>query len=283
MQWRFQDMNLVKHLQKSSMLTSSPLIQNICQPLLNNDIDFFVYGKTYSDDSIVALSTHSAWLEHYIPNVYNLNYVENYLFETTVNQPVLVSADIFPDNRAFRHAKSEFGLQCGLAVPVMNGGSREMFYFATKNSSYGMYNFFLANIDLLKNFITYFKEKADKLINEAENAKLPSVFKCIEPSTDIDQQSLNLLPRKIKQDIFTKINPDKHYLINDAQNRYLTTTEYKCIPWLIKGKTAEEIGIILGMSRRTVEAHIANMKNKFDCIKTIQLIYTLIKLGLNEF
>ena len=53
----------------------------------------------------------------------------------------------------------------------------------------------------------------------------------------------------------------------------LTDCEIECINWLIKGKSAEEIGLILRLSRRTIESHINNIKKKTQCYKQFQLGY----------
>ena len=66
--------------------------------------------------------------------------------------------------------------------------------------------------------------------------------------------------------------------VNDKiQNIVLTERETECINWLIKGKSAEEIGLILNLSKRTVESHIHNIKEKTQCYKQFQLGYLVGK------
>lgn len=57
--------------------------------------------------------------------------------------------------------------------------------------------------------------------------------------------------------------------------RNLTTRELECIKWMRHGKTINEIAIILQISRRTVEAHIRNIKAKWGCDTLFQLGVTL--------
>jgi DNA-binding CsgD family transcriptional regulator len=42
----------------------------------------------------------------------------------------------------------------------------------------------------------------------------------------------------------------------------LSPREYECLMWSARGKTAWEIGVILGISRRTVVYHLENAKQK---------------------
>ncbi|MBY0545329.1 MAG: helix-turn-helix transcriptional regulator, partial [Gammaproteobacteria bacterium] len=69
----------------------------------------------------------------------------------------------------------------------------------------------------------------------------------------------------------------RHYL----GNSYLTKREIECIKWSIHGKSAEEIAVIVNISRRTVETHLENIKIKFNCYNKFQLGYIIGQLGIN--
>jgi DNA-binding CsgD family transcriptional regulator len=252
----------------------------ICKPLVNLDIDFFVYVKLWKDNRAIVLTTNSIWLEHYLSNLYNLKYLKNFIFESTIIQPQLVSTEIYPENEAFKYAYNTFNYRYGLVVPFANNDSKEVCYFATKNQSPIMYNNFMGNLDLLTQFKFYFKERAEKLLKKLERNKLPSMSNHLISTIENDNSKLQLLPNEIKDQILNIIQANRYYLKLDPNEMYLTKMEYNVVLWLIKGKAADEIGIILGISRRTVEGHILKIKDKFDCNKTTQLIYKLIKFGL---
>ncbi len=59
----------------------------------------------------------------------------------------------------------------------------------------------------------------------------------------------------------------------------ITPREMECGRWLILGKTAGETATILGLSRRTVEDHLASMKIKLDCSNKVRLAVTLLSFG----
>src|SRR3989338_8040869 len=61
---------------------------------------------------------------------------------------------------------------------------------------------------------------------------------------------------------------------------YLTVREYECVDYLIRGKTAEEIAIILNISKRTVETHVQNIKRKMNCYNQFRLGYLLGRLDI---
>ena len=66
----------------------------------------------------------------------------------------------------------------------------------------------------------------------------------------------------------------------EPEESKLTSREREVLHWAASGKTFEEIGIILGISRRTVEAHIYNAMKKLDVYNTPQAVAKAILLGL---
>jgi LuxR family transcriptional regulator, quorum-sensing system regulator BjaR1 len=60
----------------------------------------------------------------------------------------------------------------------------------------------------------------------------------------------------------------------------LTTREREVLCWAMKGKTAWEIGLILHISTRTVETHIAHACTKLDAANRTQAVAVAIKKGL---
>ncbi len=52
----------------------------------------------------------------------------------------------------------------------------------------------------------------------------------------------------------------------------VTARQLECLAWAGEGKTALEIGIILGISARTVEGHLAKICEAFGVRKRIQAV-----------
>lgn len=63
----------------------------------------------------------------------------------------------------------------------------------------------------------------------------------------------------------------------------LTNQESLCLFYLLRGKTAREIGQILNRSHRTIEIHIDHIKKKFSCSKKSELIEKAISLGFLNY
>lgn len=65
---------------------------------------------------------------------------------------------------------------------------------------------------------------------------------------------------------------------DDAPN--LTPRERECLTWAANGKTDAEIGMILNISHRTVNAHMANAYQKLGCVSREQAVVKALLLRL---
>jgi DNA-binding CsgD family transcriptional regulator len=62
-------------------------------------------------------------------------------------------------------------------------------------------------------------------------------------------------------------------------NASLTSRQSECLYYLIMGMSAKEIGETMSISKRTVEYHIAILKNKLHCRSKSSLIEQGLKLN----
>jgi LuxR family quorum-sensing system transcriptional regulator SolR len=60
----------------------------------------------------------------------------------------------------------------------------------------------------------------------------------------------------------------------------LTQRELEILCWTAEGKTASEIGLILGLSDRTINFHINNFVRKLECNNKIQAAVKAVAIGL---
>ena len=60
----------------------------------------------------------------------------------------------------------------------------------------------------------------------------------------------------------------------------LTPRELECLRWTMDGKTAWEVGAILGISERTAVLHVNNAMHKLACVNKHQAVLKALRLGL---
>jgi len=59
----------------------------------------------------------------------------------------------------------------------------------------------------------------------------------------------------------------------------LTKKQSECLFYLIRGKSSKEISLLLKKSKRTIEDHINNLKDQFNCQTKSELIDKVFELG----
>ena len=60
----------------------------------------------------------------------------------------------------------------------------------------------------------------------------------------------------------------------------LTPRELEALRWTMEGKTAWELGAILGISERTAVLHVNNAMHKLGCASKHQAVLKALRLGL---
>lgn len=82
------------------------------------------------------------------------------------------------------------------------------------------------------------------------------------------------------------------YLINEknrlelgqaCNNQYLTLREIDVLKCILFGYSAKKIGLSLGISFRTAETYIENLKLKLSCNRKSEIIERVVELGLMQW
>ncbi len=160
----------------------------------------------------------------------------------------------------------DFDIWNGLSIFKQREDSIELWGFAANCQAENMQDFYIENIELLKDFTVSFNLNAADLIFPTN--KNLACYKDFKPSQHIDEYD----GKKI--DEFIKATPiNKRPLITSAGEVFLSTKELACLNLLAVGKNAKQIAHILKISMRTIEKHLENIKlkvgsaNKIDIIK----------------
>jgi DNA-binding CsgD family transcriptional regulator len=156
----------------------------------------------------------------------------------------------------------------------------EIAYFGTVGEGASVVNFCLSHIELLKRFTSYFKEVAAPSIKIQETNKIipPTIY--ISKEKQIKTFDQTFADNPAVQQFLNSTKTKRYRISNSDQEEYLTNKEYECLNWAAMGKSAEEIGLILEISKRTVEDHLEKIKSKMQCHKLTKLIYDAMNQGL---
>lgn len=145
---------------------------------------------------------------------------------------------------------------------VVNSDSKNLsgYGFGTYVGRPDLTNFYLNNLFLFRKFINYFHEECSDMVRKAED-------KAVNIATAVGDSFYK--PTTLFADISLK-NENKLFLSTKHQLQLealsmLSKREKECIKWLLRGRSASQIGKIIHLSPRTVEFYLVNIKNKLFC------------------
>lgn len=242
-------------------LTVSTHVADICRIFFEKtNLNAFSYSRVYPDGSRAELWTDAAALVHtFITKPYIVGaYTPKYYYEK--ERYILLEQKI-PDfeKKDRQNYYSQVSDQKNLfnhAYPfkIVNQLQDfcEYFIFYAPASEGSVINFYLNHLDELENFCKFFQEKAASLIYQASSHRL------------------------IKG--FVDLKPKKPFFVGNLTERQVEISEY-----LLSGLTHKKIAEQLGLSPRTVDSHIENLKYKLKCFNKSELVIQLLKVGSKPF
>lgn len=272
------------HLPHTSiMMTSGEQIQSICQWMFDElNFDFFVYSHVYDNGKNFALANDKgdgltkSWLHRYYLDNTHITIEELEQIRGIYNNPLQMmsffTSKITVTDQLSTHLKHRKNIQLGEYCNI-----RKRFYLAKRYKDYielvefgssllndDFYSICIQNLSVFYDFIQYFKKQAASVINVG-----------IQEAIVISSPLPN--PSSHKNHHFTGYD-----FFNKRKIRLqLTNQEAKCIQPLLQGKTFKETAKLVGLSPRTVEGYIGNVKNKTNCNTTSELIDLLSRFISN--
>jgi len=253
---------------KHPCLTHHQLLDSICTPVKELGVTFFGYTALSQDGEAYCLGSKYDYAAAYLQS--------NHVTSDVHYRPAFKTKRfhyhfwdfVKLDTRAeslYRMA-AEFNQGHTLTVMRFDEEITHCFHFSGNLNDTLLNQRFLEKMDSLHAFMDYFD---DCLQNVPEIAAIYDYPTHLQPTNqdkpftiiENDPRVISL-PTTAKQELRFK----------HGSRYYLTLNERKCISWLRQGKSAEMIADIFGVSRKTVERHIAAIKRKYDS-------YTLYQLG----
>jgi LuxR family quorum-sensing system transcriptional regulator SolR len=132
--------------------------------------------------------------------------------------------------------------------------------FGTNQPVEKMVDFYLNNVDLLKLYSNYFRDKTMGLFEQGANTPFYLDDFNLGFITDEKKHNcLNILETKVKAD----------HLVETYK---LSPREIECMKMLSEGKSVKEIAKELNLSPNTIKFYIKNLKQKVNCTKVAEII-----------
>ncbi len=247
-------------------------IQGICKPFFDQyRLNHLNYMRLYNDNTVFYLCNGYGWLEHYLKQSYPMIGAFEQKPELRNFHYVLWSA-LDENDLILKDTREIFNTHHGIAIIKKYKDYYEFYNIGTDNKSQHSINFFINNYDILNQFTHVFKDKAAKLMRLACTNRI-----ALAKPVNGQAQLKDSLIKASYQSSARLANCDKK-----TELACLTKAELVCIKLYVAGKISKEIANMLGISERTVEKHIENIKLKLNCKNLFQLGYVIAKAGIES-
>lgn len=253
-------MDLGKHFS----LTSSQDVGSICNPILESiGITYFNYLKIHHGDSSRELLTNNAqWIDHFYKNELYKS-VGAVDIEHLLPKGYFLWSELNGNDPIYSQGRETFNIDNGISFVIKRKDVTHLYIFGSTRDNTKINNFYIRNVDLLKRFILYFKDKGSSLISQAEKNRIYLPEKQIIDTSRLKQHQLSESDRKR---FYKKTEIEKYYLLSEADDLYLTRKQAECVAYLVEGATAKQCAKALGISYRTVESYFNDIKNKISLV-----------------
>lgn len=252
-------------------------IQEICRPLQHFNISYFSHAHIDNEKRFAAICSNPGFLEHYISKKYynadihmaGTNKFNNFVIWDTIERSGL--------SEKMGIEALEFGIDHTFTIIEVNEQGKDYYHFSTHLPCKSFNQIYLRNFDLLNLFIAYFKDKIreTKILSSAYN-----VTYTLDDSAEGYAIKNNdvLTNMDNKRDKFI----ESLSLANHLTNHFIfTKREKECLLFTIRGKTAKQIARILGVSHRTIEEYLANIKVKMRVASKAEMIEKIMAIQLS--
>jgi|GEM_PF-2835799 len=232
-------------------------INQLIAPLSNYfGLNTFNYHKTFNDDSHIRLTNTPNWYRHYLKNrlylqsIFELpasNYYRNRIIWSNIDTHNII-----------RQESDKFNINYGITLVEPCADGCEFYFLGTSTNDKNVINKYLSNFYLLDKFVANFHNAGAILFDKANPFRVKA--------NDWQENPLKFNPVN---------NIDKILFLASIYGYEFTRRELDCIPLLLRGYTAKQIGESLNISFRTVEDYINQLKFKTKTISRNELLNLL--------
>lgn len=249
-------------------------LATICKPLFSyTPYHYFDYQRFYYDGQYLALPIHydfayQIFKTDLLPNLEELQInTAHYVFLS----PTLLLPDLVLHPQKFIN-NIKLSEQCNVYHRMYINFNfpeyMEVFGFGLTKPTKNIIDHYMNHRSLLEKFCIYFRESAKNIVCAMKKNKIyfdypkdPGYFKDLNFKADLSYT-----------EFLKEIKLKNYHIQGNNIDCQLSEREFQCLLWSAKNKTAKEIGRILSLSPRTVEAYLVTLKNKMNCESKLQLI-----------
>ncbi|RUR05835.1 LuxR C-terminal-related transcriptional regulator [Legionella sp. km772] len=228
-------------------------MREIISPLFDVGISYFEHVRLYNSGKIAWLSTDDLRAESILKNEiagalsfdFNRLQLERYLFAEDIVATIQSSTMRKIAEKKLIESRDSFDIRNLFQIVSVKNGKYEAFVFGTNEKSTFLKSHYIKSIAFLEQFIFYYYNKAERLINHSEENAIQ--LKDLQISTET-------LPELSPSSLAT----NKYYF--DLQNRteYLTNKEFDILRLINRGYSRKQVADHFNLKVSTIDSSISN-------------------------
>lgn len=260
------------NIDKQLFTTMGDDMRALARPLADHGIMHFSHLRRWEDGAYSLLTSHPAFSVEFVRRKFYKKVFggkpEDY------HSGLLFMSDIESHIHMIQQATIEVGgFKTDLMLSEATLSYVDFFWFGTARSNDLMHSFYLNRMDFIKGFVAYFKEAGCGMLSQTYRHRLMND----EPGSEIDvlrSGEAYQLPFASDKEYLSSSRPS---IVRASLRYHMTPKELECAMALCSGLSSKHIARQLNVSPRTVEKHIANMREKAGCDTTLKLVIKLLQ------
>lgn len=236
-------------------------------------VRFFPDGKRLFVADNEHLETHMNWVLRNIPPPHLPQSAPNVTRVSSADALVLTTSHAMKSfyEEAITDLFSGLRLGCAFSILQKRQNYYEEFVFFPSLNNYSSYSILFSHQDLLHSAMFLFREKTHEFL------KLMKPFQTSLPIAEEPVVVTGFGRKNLLEDVTAR----RFYLDSDSDT-YLTRKEALSAFLLTQSMSSSQIAAQMGISKRTVEDHIENIKLKAGISNKFDLIQFLIRNNFNQ-
>ncbi|MEO8402655.1 MAG: helix-turn-helix transcriptional regulator [Gammaproteobacteria bacterium] len=259
---------MLPSLYKHPSFTYADDISYLCEPLKKLNISYFSHVRIDNKKQFSTISSNPAFLQHYLKNKYYVTDIH------MVNEKQF--GDFFVwDGMQFSAQSAQLCVEAAgfkvhnpFTIIEKRKDCINYYHFANATRTKQINQVYLANIDLLKLFISQFNDhvRQSKSLSNAYTFKFNLAG---AQQVDFEETEIALNRDEFSKELNLNTSSSRKLYF---ENAVLSKRQSEILQHVIRGKTLKEIAHILGLSQHTVQHYFEMLKIKLNVHSKSELI-----------
>lgn len=259
-------------------------MNDICSPLKQLNITYFAHACVDNEGNFSAIGNNPKFAEIYLENKYynaDIHLAKSNKFGNFVMWDAI---ELSGKSHKMHTDANSCGVKHTFTIIEKDQHGSHFFHFANDSDSKVINQGYLANLDLLKQFISHFKQSMNqsKELSEAYNLKYQIEENASGYTIQSDDHIANLQMQRTEF-VQSMANNSKLVLPEGTESYILfhkdtskpvvlAKQQMRCYQLLIEGDSAKEIAAKLDLSIRTVNHYLGHIRKILGCRSSKEMI-----------